>query len=211
VTLSFWAAAAVTTGGFSGIVYIGHPTNTADTYTAITYPIVPTTFALDGSVARKSITFTVPAGCDKGMEIVIRCPQGRHGGHHARHVDRQRPARGGLGRDPFERRPVQIETALCQRHYQFFTFRSFVGSSTTYMGGSTLLPVMMRTSVPTLSYSDNGGVANKYSYWNGAALTQGTLAGGNFSASNVHFWSDAIAGAALNSWWFVNVVLSAEL
>jgi hypothetical protein len=210
VTLSFWAAAAVTTGGFSGQIYIGHPTSTADTFTAMTYPVA-TTFALDGTAARKTFTFTVPANCDKGMEVIIRAlKDGTAGTTLAMSIGTVQLEEGSVA-TPFERRPVQLETALCQRHYQFFTFRSFVGSSTTYMGGSTLLPVMMRANTPTLAYSDNGGVANKYSYWNGAALTQGTLSGGNFSASNVHFWSDAIAGAALNSWWFANITLSAEL
>jgi hypothetical protein len=211
VTLSFWAAAAVTTGGFSGIIYIGHPTNTADTYTAITYPIGPTTFALDGTASRKSITFTVPAGCDKGMEINIRClKDGTAGTTLAMSIGSVQLEEGSTA-TPFERRPYQMELAFCQRHYQAFTFRSFVGGSTTYMGGSTLLPVALRTATPAIAYSDNGGVANRYSYWNGAALTQGTFAGGNFAASSAHFWSDAIAGAALSSWWFANITLSADL
>jgi hypothetical protein len=173
VTLSFWAAAAVTTGGFSGQIYIGHPTTTADTFSAMTYPIGPTSFALDGTAARKSITFTVPANCDKGMEVVIRAlKDGTAGTTLAMSIGGVQLEEGSKA-TPFERRPVGLELALCQRFYcksygQIYAPGTNTGlalgvedrisaASTPHM---CYFPVTMRTAPGTLVVYDTVGTSN---------------------------------------------------
>jgi hypothetical protein len=128
VTLSFWAAAAVTTGGFSGSYYIGHPTSTIDTFTAVTYPISGAAFTLDGSNTRRTITFTVPANCDKGLEIAIRCTKDATAGTNLAMSLGSVQLEEGSKATPFERRPYQLELAMCQRFYHIGT-AGFIGSA----------------------------------------------------------------------------------
>lgn len=84
----------------------------------------------------------------------------------------------GLINTPFERRPVGLEIALCQRYFTRGSQRWCTAGLTNYFGGMIPLPVPMRVA-PTLSFVDNSGNPNKYS----TALqgdNQYTVTGGNF-------------------------------
>jgi hypothetical protein len=150
VTLSFWMAAAVTTGSFSGSYFIGCPTAT-DNFGTMTYPINGAAFTVDGSAVRRTITFTVPANADKGMEITFRVTKDATPGTTLAFSIGSVQLEEGSKATPFERRPVQLELAMCQRYYHIGS-AGFIGSASgaaVVVGQFIMFPVRMHHT-PTL-------------------------------------------------------------
>jgi hypothetical protein len=160
-TLSFYAAAAVTGGGFAGNIYIG-TASARDNYTTINY-IGPTAFAITGAQTKFTYTFTMPAGATNGVEILIRLSKDATAGTNVAYVIGSLQLEEGSVATPFERRPYGLELYLCRRYFQriFYPRMSgMAGSTTTAWRLGMPLSQQMR-AVPTVAFASVGiqGVA----------------------------------------------------
>ena len=113
---------------------------------------------------------------------------------------------------PFERRPQQVELALCQRYYLSYGDFHVGMNGNANAQGDGAFPVQMRAS-PTLSYTDASGVANQVAIWNGT-FNSSTFSSGGLSAGTLRIVLDAGTSfsSGTSSWLRAyNVKLSAEL
>jgi hypothetical protein len=111
----------------------------------------------------------------------------------------------GSAASPFERRPVGLEFALCQRYYQSGSMGGY--STTAYIGSIAPLMVQMRSS-PTVTFNDQWLNNAKV---NTSAGTNVTIAAGGITASANHLMMDAILAASAANWWRINYTVTAEL
>jgi hypothetical protein len=106
----------------------------------------------------------------------------------------------------FEQRPLTIELVLCQRYYQVGQVGTY--STTTYIGHSLTLPVVMRTT-PSITFFDAAGNANRVT--TAASGNNVTPSGGAVTASNSSFRIDMSIPSAAGNWWLMNYALDAEV
>ncbi|QQG31345.1 tail fiber protein [Cyanophage S-2L] len=105
------------------------------------------TFAVTSSYTRYSATFDVPAAATTGIEIVFTVGAQTSGTW----VVGQAQLEEGVQVTPFERRPLGLETALCQRYFTFFpvNVRAAAPGAGALYAHSVSFPQRMRAN-PTL-------------------------------------------------------------
>ena len=141
----------------------------ADSYGTFASPtrtsIATGTFTVTSTITRYSAQITLPANAANGLEIVFTVGAQTSGTWTVGNVQIE----GGSTATPFERRPVGMETALCQRYYyKTLSNLSLYGVTTIAgplsFGSRFCYPATMRAS-PTLTPStwvDGGNMPNGY-------------------------------------------------
>lgn len=156
-----------------------YPTTALDTWTASTN-FANGTFTINSTPTIYTTTFTVNAACGNGMAVEIAAGALTSGTLTT--TDWQLEL--GSVPTPMERRPIQIELALCQRYFQksvpqnmavggahgagncslsYYYQANSAGSSATFR-----YPVTMRIPSPGLAVYDGAGTASRYSYYSGS-------------------------------------------
>ena len=112
----------------------------------------------------------------------------------------------------FERRPIGVELALCQRYYLDYGVFHIGMNGNANAQGDGAFPVQMR-AFPNISYTDVNGVAGQVTIWNGG-FNNNTFSSGGLSADTKKLICDATASfsSSTSSWLRAyNVKLSARL
>jgi hypothetical protein len=139
----------------TSVTWTAYYPNSADSYGSFASPtrtsIATGTFTVTSTITRYSAQITLPANAANGLEIVFSVGAQTSGTWTVGNVQIE----GGSTATPFERRPVGMETSLCQRYfYKTLGNLSLYGVTTAFgplnFGGRFCYPVTMRAS-PTLT------------------------------------------------------------
>lgn len=164
-TLSFWAKTGVNhSGGGSLAVIIYSGTGTDQRVYAYTGLVTVASMnqSITSTWARYTLTGTVPANSTElGLQISWT-PTGTAGADDSVYITGVQLEQGSAATD-FERRPIGVELALCQRYYQgprvysgTIRYNSASAVSGVFAQGSLPISPEMR-SAPTVTISNNTG------------------------------------------------------
>lgn len=151
VTVSFWASASNSGGGVTAVIQLAYA-NTVDNWSGATI-VGTTSVAISGTATRVSASFLVPSQGVNGLlaQIILTASAA---GTCVLNSSAAQVEVGGMA-TAVERRPKQVEFALCQRYYQRGSLLSIgyclVGNN---YQTTALFPVQMRAT-PTMIVTNN--------------------------------------------------------
>jgi len=109
---------------------------------------------------------------------------------------------------PFYDKNIGNDFSLCQRYYQESTVLGNADtSSSTFAGGSWLMPVEMRAS-PTLTYEDDVGNASKLTL---NSVNNIAISSGSITATSSRIQCNALMASSFVNWFRFSYTLDAEL
>ena len=204
VTFSFYAKRGTDFSAASSAIGIGVQTGTvADqgsatigSWTGFAAPISNVT-AITTTWTRYSFTGTIGAGVLEVGVYVTFTPTGTAGADDSIYVTGMQLEVGSAA-TPYERQIYSDQLAQCQRYcYQILSNGASNGGAAGFVGVGTgatsgglsrataTLPVLMRSSTPSLTLSNVSTTGTDLRVWNGSSVANATSLTGNYSVSNV--------------------------
>jgi hypothetical protein len=202
------------------VTWTAYYANTADTFGTIASPTVTSiatgTFTVNSTLTNYSVNIAIPSAATTGIQILFSVGAQISGTWVINNAQLEL----GSTATSFDVRPYGTELALCQRYY-FKTFPqgsapvqavgSIAGallvstSATSTFGGSSSLPVTMRTAATVTTYNPISANANWRDTNNASDRTVNSASAGDSS-----FYVVGLAGI-VNGLNFIHITASAEL
>jgi len=180
------------------VTWTANYATSADTFGTIGTPtktqIATGTFTVTSTLTQYTTNISIPAAATTGIEILFTVGAQTSGTWTIGNVQLE----AGSVATPYERQIYSDQLAQCQRYcYQILSNGASNGGAAGFVGVGTgatsgglsrataTLPVLMRSSTPSLTLSNVSTTGTDLRVWNGSSVANATSLTGNYSVSNV--------------------------